>query len=274
MSKLILGLVGSPRRYGNCEVYIKVISTYMDFEHKLELIRLPNLNIMPCNACYGCIMDSPCPHSDDMERLMDRMLMADGIIITTPVYYLGVHSIYKRILDRGFLFYKYLEKTYGKPCILINMYGIKDRIGVSPQALMVFASFLGLKIKANVNIKAALPGEVYFNKPYHRKAKKLAELLFSPGKGIDNYGCPFCGSEIVRMRRGYLICTLCHGTFMIDGKGKRIRLKEGGIFGTPEHMFLHKKWLGSMKTRFLGSRKKIMRAIAPLNNIGEWVNFD
>ncbi len=274
MSKLILGLVGSPRRYGNCEVYIKEITTYMDFEHRLELIRLPGLNIMPCNACYSCIMDSPCPHKDHLERLIEHIVRADGIIIATPVYYFGAHSIFKRILDRGFLFYRYLERTYGKPCILINIYGIRDRIGVSPQALMVLATFLGLDIKASVNIKAALPGEVFFSEVYRKKAKQLAEIIFSEKKAINTYGCPFCSSEIVRMKKDYFICTLCHGRFRIDENGRRIKIKEGDVIGPPEHMFLHRDWLRGMKARFLSSRKKIMRAIMPLNSIGEWVNLD
>ncbi|HOV89207.1 MAG TPA: flavodoxin family protein [Syntrophorhabdaceae bacterium] len=274
MPKLILGLVGSPRRFGNCEVYIKEISSYMGFDHKLELIRLPELNIMPCQACYGCIMDNPCPHNDDMERLLGYIEKADGIIIATPVYYLGAHSIFKRILDRGFLFYRYLERTFGKPCILINIYGIKDRVGVSSQALMVFASFLGLTIKANVYLKAALPGEVFFNKTYHKKARKLAEIMFSERKDMDRNGCPFCGCDIIRMKKDHFVCTLCHGKFKIDENRNPLKIKEGGIFGTPEHMFLHKKWLAGMKKQFLASRKEILRALTPLKNMGEWVDLN
>ena len=77
-------------------------------------------------------MDQACPHKDDMEPLLQQIVEADAIIIATPVYFLGSHSIFKRILDRGFLFYTVLEKTFGKPCILINFYGIKNRIGVAP----------------------------------------------------------------------------------------------------------------------------------------------
>lgn len=274
MLKEILGLVGSPRKNGNCEVFIKEIASHFNFDHRLKLLRLPELNIMPCRACYGCIMGNPCPNKDHMERFLETIVHAQGLIITTPVYYFGAHSIYKRILDRGFLFYNCLNETYGKPCILINFYGIKDRIGVSPQALMVFASSLGLNVKASVNIEAALPGEVLFNKANRKLAKELAELLFSERSIKNRYGCPFCGSEIVRMVKDGFICTVCHGYFKFDSTGRRKRIKDGGIMGPPEHMFLHREWLKGMKQRFLSAKKDLAKAVRPFKDTGEWIKFD
>ncbi len=78
-------------------------------------------------------MDQPCPHKDDMEFLLRQIVKSDAIIIASPVYFLGSQSMFKRIIDRGFLFYTVLEKTYGKPCILLNFYGMKNRVGVSPK---------------------------------------------------------------------------------------------------------------------------------------------
>ena len=43
-SKLVLGLVGSPRKLGNCEVFVKEISNQLAVRHRLKLIRLPALN--------------------------------------------------------------------------------------------------------------------------------------------------------------------------------------------------------------------------------------
>lgn len=175
--KLILGLIGSPRKLGNCEVFVKEIALSVAEDCKLKLIRMPSLTIEQCLACYRCIMDQPCPQKDDMESLLQQIVHSDAIIIASPVYFLGSHSIIKRIIDRGFLFYEVLEKTYGKPCILINFYGMKNRIGVAPHTMMSFAAFLGLNIKANVNVKAALPGEVLVSPVQRNLAKKLHGLF-------------------------------------------------------------------------------------------------
>ncbi len=270
-TKIVLGLVGSPRKLGNCEIFAKEISNQLTVNHRLKLIRLPTLNILPCNACYGCVMDKPCPDKDDMAFLLSQIVEADAIIMTSPVYYLGAHSIFKRILDRGFLFFTVFEKTFGKPCILINTYGIEGRVGAAPQALMSFAAFLGLDIKASLNIKAALPGEILMSEEGRQNAKDLAGILFSDRTWEKDDGCPFCGCEIVRMEQGKLICTLCHGCFAMDNTGVKIKIKDGGVLGTMEHMLKHKEWLRGMKDRFLRNRKEIVKTIAGYKDTGEWV---
>jgi multimeric flavodoxin WrbA len=269
--KYILGLIGSPRKLGNCEIFVKEISRNIHIDHTLTLIRMPSLSILPCNACYCCIVDNPCPNIDDMDMFLTSIEKADAIIVASPVYFLGTHSIFKRILDRGFLFYRFLKKTYGKPCILINIHGVRERVGISPQTLMTFASFLGLTIKASINLKAALPGDVLKDSKNSELAKRLAELLFSSKKIKRKNGCPFCGCEIVRMKKTKFICTLCHGTFVIDEKGKRLKIEDGGILGTPDYMMLHKEWLKNMKNKFLKERKGTLKMIAPLKDIGKWV---
>ncbi|MDR2017489.1 MAG: flavodoxin family protein [Syntrophobacterales bacterium] len=269
--KVILALIGSPRKLGNCEVLVKEISERLETAHVLKLIRMPPLNIRSCSACYGCIMDQVCPQKDDMNFLLDHIAEADGYIIASPVYFLGAHSIFKRILDRGFLLYNILESTYGKPCILLNLYGMEERIGAAPHTLMTLASFLGLRIKASVNVKAALPGEVLLDKKIALKARKLANDLFSEAKERHAHGCPFCGCEIVRMDKKEFCCTLCHGRFMIGPSGKPIRVREGKIFGAPEYMLLHKTWLSGMKQEFLKTKKEILRTTLPYKDTGEWI---
>jgi multimeric flavodoxin WrbA len=271
--KLILGLVGSPRKLGNCEIMTKKIANSVGVEHTLKLIRMPSLAIEPCIACYGCIAGKECPSKDDMDFLLDRINEADALIISSPVYYLGAHSIFKRVLDRGFLFFRVLEKTYGKPCVLLNFFGIKDRIGAAPQTLRSFAAFLGLDIKASVNIRAALPGEVLMDRKTEGQALKLAMGMFSdktPARRSGR-GCPYCGCEIVRMTGKKFICTLCHGTFRIDEGHRAVPIKDGGMLGDAAHMLLHKEWLRGMKDRFMKKRKEIIRTTLPYKDIGEWL---
>ena len=269
--KNILGLVASPRQFGNCELFTKEISRHIDGEHSLKLIRLSALNIKPCRGCYACIVDKPCPNEDDMNFLLHETAAADAIIIASPVYYLGANSVIKKILDRGFLFFTVLRQTYGKPCILLNFYGIKDRIGVAPQMLETMATMLGLDIKASLNIQAALPGEAVMNSVNINKAKRLARMLFSSKTVKNKRGCPFCGCEIIRIVKGAFICTLCHGTFRTDTKGAFVKIKEGGVLGPLEHLLRHKTWLGNMKNKFLAKRKEIMRTIIPYKDMGQWI---
>jgi multimeric flavodoxin WrbA len=269
--KNILGLVASPRQFGNCELFTKEISRHIEGGYALKLIRLTSLNIKPCRGCYACIVDKPCPHDDDMSFLLQEITAADAVIIASPVYYLGANGIIKKILDRGFLFFTVLGQTYGKPCILVNFYGIKDRIGVAPQMLETMAVMLGLDIKASLSIQAALPGEAVMSSVNINKAKKLAGMLFSSKTVKRKTGCPFCGCEIIRILRDGFICTLCHGSFRTDAKSTFVKINEGGILGSLEHLLRHKTWLGSMKNRFLAKRKEIMRTIVRYKDMGQWI---
>jgi len=269
--KNILGLVASPRQSGNCELFIKEIFRHVKGQYSLKLIRLTSLDIKPCKGCYACILDKPCPHQDDMNFLLHEITKADAVIIASPVYYLAANSSIKKILDRGFLFFTVLRQTYGKPCILLNLYGIKERIGVAPQMLETMGTMLGFDIKASLNIRAALPGEVVMNTTNINRAKKLANVLFSPKRIKKEHGCPFCGCEIVRIVKGGFICTLCHGTFKTDSKGAFIKIMDGGVLGPVDHLLLHKTWLGGMKDKFLAKRKEIMRTIIPYKDIGQWI---
>jgi multimeric flavodoxin WrbA len=271
MVKNILGLVASPRQFGNCELFTKEISRHIKGEYTLKLIRLTSLDIKPCKGCYACIVDKPCPHEDDMKFLLHEIAAADAVIIASPVYYLSANSIIKKILDRGFLFYTVLQQTYGKPCILVNFYGIKDRIGVAPQMLETMAGMLGLNIKASLSIRAALPGEAVMNSVNINKAKRLARMLFSAKTVKRKTGCPFCGCEIVRVTKSGFICTLCHGSFKTDTKGAFVKIKEGGVFGSLEHLLRHKTRLDNMKNKFLTRRKEIVRTVTPYKGIGQWV---
>ncbi|HOE16533.1 MAG TPA: flavodoxin family protein [Syntrophorhabdaceae bacterium] len=267
----ILGLIGSPRRLGNSELITKEISRHITVPHTLKLIRLPSLNILPCKACYGCIMDNPCPLDDDMGFLLKEIVRADALIIASPVYFLGTNAIFKKILDRGFLFFDILQKVYKKPSVLVNLYGMKGRIGAAPHTLLTFAAFLGLDVKASVDFHAALPGEVIMKPRNMNVAGRLGKMLFSKKRTGTGSGCPFCGCEFVRMKRHTFICTLCHGKFSIDKEGVRVKIEEGDIFGTPEHRLLHKKWLQGMKGKFFDSGKEILRAALQYKDVGEWL---
>lgn len=267
----VLALIASPRTLGNCEVFTKEISRHIPEKHALRLIRLTSLKIGPCRACYGCVMGKECPVADDMGFLLQEIAAADAIIVASPVYYLGANAIIKSILDRGFLFFNFLERTYGTPAVLLNFYGIPERIGMSPQMLETFAAFLGLSVKASLSLQAALPGESLMNEANIALAGRLGRIIFSPRKLKRKRGCPFCGCEIIRAAEKSFICTVCHGSFTISSKGTFRKVREGGILGPPEHMLLHREWLRGMKKRFEERKKEILHTILPYRDEGEWV---
>ena len=103
----VLGIVCSPRKNGNTEILVKEA---LDSAHKLgaetEMIKVSDVNIMPCDGCETCEITGECKIEDDMQGIYTKVLKADGIIIGSPVYWLGVTAQAKIIIDRTFVFRK------------------------------------------------------------------------------------------------------------------------------------------------------------------------
>lgn len=76
-----------------------------------------NSDTHPCRGCDRCGMDGECVWNDDIEKiLMPKMLEADLLVLTTPLYYYGMSAQLKVIVDR---FYSRTGKLHGKKSILM-----------------------------------------------------------------------------------------------------------------------------------------------------------
>ncbi len=271
----VLGIIGSQRRLGNCELFVKEVSRNIPAAHELRLVRLPSLRILPCKGCYRCIEQHTCSIEDDVPFLLREISSCDALVIASPVYFFGAHSSIKQLLDRAFAFFTTTEAMERKPAILANMYGMKDRIGVAPQALLTLASFLCLDVKASVTLRAALPGEVLTQSAHRKTAARLGRLLFRKGaQKATQRGCPFCGNEIVRMRKTDLVCTLCHSSFRLNQDGKAVKKQVGLEVGDIGAIRAHREWLRGMKNRFLARKKELLEMSLPYKDMGQWIRPD
>ncbi len=100
----VLGINGSPRAYGNALRALRLALELARYEGAdVELINLYDYEIRPC---LGCVSDDimactyPCPISDDMVKLYPKVIDADGIIISSPIYWFGVSGHLKNFIDR------------------------------------------------------------------------------------------------------------------------------------------------------------------------------
>ncbi len=101
--RTVLAIIGSMRRMGNCELFVKAVSENIPVEHELALVRLPSLNILPCRGCYACVTEGTCRIRDDIPFLIDRIVSSDALIIASPVYFLGTHASVKAPPGQGLL---------------------------------------------------------------------------------------------------------------------------------------------------------------------------
>ena len=85
--------------------------------HEIFIFDAANEETNPCRGCDICGMDGDCVFNDAISRkLMPKMLEADLLVFVTPLYYYGMSSQLKIIVDR---FYSRTTKLNGKKSIFM-----------------------------------------------------------------------------------------------------------------------------------------------------------
>lgn len=101
MSKKVLILSSSPRRGGNsdtlCDQFRKGAQAA---GHQVKKLRLAELDIGCCSACYACKKLGHCVKQDDMAAVIEQMRWADVIVLATPVYFYSMSAQLKTVIDR------------------------------------------------------------------------------------------------------------------------------------------------------------------------------
>jgi len=99
----VLGIVCSPRKAGNTEILVsEALAGAKESGAEIELLRVTDMNIAACNGCETCHKSGECSIKDDMQKVYEKMLTADGIILGSPVYFWSVSSQAKKLMDRTY----------------------------------------------------------------------------------------------------------------------------------------------------------------------------
>ena len=275
----VLTLLGSPRRLGNCELMAKEISRHIPEAHRLKLVRLSEMVIRPCRACYTCLFDEhTCPQGDDFSRILEALLQADGLILAVPVYMLAANASLKQFLDRGLSFYGHFEKLWGKPAVAVAVAGIHGMEGYTKLCLDSALRLMGAQAKASKVVYGALPGEVFMNQENRRTAEMLGRALFGPPPDWQNdpYRCQACGGDTFRfLGLEQVRCMTCSSPGRVEITEGRISFAmdphEDHFFLTLDGARRHLHWLQGMKERFLKQKKELKSICLSYLHEGEWL---
>jgi len=97
----VLGIMGSPRRQSNTEILLdKALEGAREAGAEVEKVLVFKLKISPCLEIYACRKDGNCSIKDDMQLLYKKLLEADHIIFASPIFFYGVTSQAKAVVDR------------------------------------------------------------------------------------------------------------------------------------------------------------------------------
>jgi multimeric flavodoxin WrbA len=151
MSKVV-AIVSSPRHDGNSAAIVNsVIDGAMGLSTNIiSLHCLQTMLIHGCSACGSCKSKGRCVTEDELTRVLDDIKDADGIVVSTPVYFGGPCAQYKMFEDRLFSFISndgtsLLPK--GKKAVVVVTCGGPEEIGASVcEHVSKNLEFLGVEI--------------------------------------------------------------------------------------------------------------------------------
>ena len=101
----ILVINGSPK--GEKSNTFKLTAAFLDGmqkagEHQVETITVSQKSIEPCRGCFCCWEKTPgkCVLADNMSGILEKYLNAELVVWSFPLYYFGVPSKTKALIDR------------------------------------------------------------------------------------------------------------------------------------------------------------------------------
>jgi len=276
----VLGIVSSPRKAGNSELAVKEILMRLPDSWGKEMIRLDELNIKYCTACYSCVpADKKCKLEDDLNFFLEHVKAADKIVIGAPAYYLGGHTALKLVLDRFLSIVSNYDDFKGKDCVFVAPYGRAGGDGLVKENMIIFARKLDSNLVDCEVMLATNPGDSVQGDNLEA-LKRLADSLINPPQKphspAGEINCPYCASRaITLMEDGRWKCTVCNGYGTIENKnGKYGLLYDPDYKGynfTREDIAAHAENLVKMKNLFLEMRHKIKEIQAKYAAVDWWV---
>ena len=103
-----IAVLGSPRRGKNTETLIDYYIEELELLGKdVEKFVLSEIELNVCIGCEKCIKNNICRYNDDITLIIDKMKMAEGIILGSPAYNYNVTSHMKILLERLFSMFNF-----------------------------------------------------------------------------------------------------------------------------------------------------------------------
>lgn len=106
MTKQIYIINGSPRKNWNtskmCESFANGV---IDAGKNAEIINLYEIDFKGCRACSACKLKNGknygfCSYPDGLKKILNKVSLADGICLATPIYFGDVSGVMKMFIER------------------------------------------------------------------------------------------------------------------------------------------------------------------------------
>lgn len=186
----VLTLLGSARKKGNTATTLTLVEEELtSMGHEIERITLHDKDIKGCMGCRKC-HETPeeiaCVQNDDANEILEKIIEADAVLLTSPIYFWGFTAQLKSLIDRSFAFVTQYHQpghdslVKGKRMGLLTTGGgaYEDNAEGTFFSYKKLVNFLMTDNKAAVHIgKCTIPTDL--PEETAQQAKELAKSLIS-----------------------------------------------------------------------------------------------
>jgi multimeric flavodoxin WrbA len=119
---MILLVNGSPRKGNTYSVLEQMKCILERHDYETEIINIGSMNMKTCIGCYKCVLEGKeaCPFAtDDVASILKKMIAAEGIVLSSPVFALGMAGVFKNFIDRV-AYNAHHPEMYNKPTIVVT----------------------------------------------------------------------------------------------------------------------------------------------------------
>lgn len=111
----VVGIYGSPRKEGNSDLLLdSALRGAHEKGIEVERIYVRDLEISGCIECGACEKSGTCAIEDDMQDVYHLLDSADVIILCSPIFFYGLTSQVKALIDRGQAMWSRKKLSNGK----------------------------------------------------------------------------------------------------------------------------------------------------------------
>lgn len=174
----ILVLTGSPRKNGNSNTLADhFIRGAKEAGHEVARFDAALKNVHACIACNKCGMKGPCVFQDDFEFVREHLIPADLVAFATPLYYFGISSQLKSVIDRFYAINGYIHVS--KKAVLMVSYANNSPRDESPirTHYEVLLDYLGWKDAGRIIAPGVWPVGAIDNTQFPQQAYQLGKSI-------------------------------------------------------------------------------------------------
>ena len=99
----VLMINGSPHQNGStAKALNEMVKIFKKEQVETEIVQVGHKDIRGCVACLNCYKTGKCAFNDIVNELAEKLMLADGLVVASPVYYASANATLIATLDRLF----------------------------------------------------------------------------------------------------------------------------------------------------------------------------